>query len=85
MIAALCFGALFGFPLIVWGLLLIFDRDRTWQKKLTRAVGPLQRSRAWDIRQIIYGALLVAFGAAILIALTLFNYAAQGISPPAPF
>lgn len=85
MIAALCFGALFGLPLIVWGMLLIVDRDRAWQKKLTRADSPLQRNRAWDIRQIIYGTLLVIFGAVILIALTLFNYAAQGISPPAPF
>ena len=85
MIAALCFGASFGLPLIVWGLLLIFDRDRAWQKKLTRAVGPLQRNRAWDSRQIIYGTLLIVFGAAIIIALTLFNYAAQSLSPPAPF
>lgn len=85
MIAALCFGALFGLPFIVWGLLLIVDRDRAWQKKRTRAASPLQRNRAWDIRQIIYGTLLIVFGIAILIALTLFNYAAQSLSPPAPF
>lgn len=85
MIAALCFGALFGLPLIVWGMLLIVDRDRAWQKRLTRVASPLQRNRAWDIRQIIYGTLLIVFGAVILIALTLFNYAAQGISPPPPF
>ena len=87
MIAALCFGTLFGFPFIIWGLLLIFDRSRTWQKKLAHGTAnhPPKRTRAWDIRQIIYGALLVAFGTAVVIAFSLFNYAAQGISPPPPF
>ena len=87
MIAALCFGALFGLPFIVWGLLLIFDRSRTWQKKLVHSKANTlpKRTRAWDIRQIIYGTLMVIFGAVIIIALSLFNYAAQNISPPPPF
>lgn len=87
MIPALCFGAVFGFPFIIWGLLLIFDRGRTWQKKLANSAAshPPKRTRAWDIRQIIYGALLIAFGAAVIIAFSLFNYAAQSISPPPPF
>ena len=87
MIPALCFGAVFGCPFIIWGLLLIFDRGRIWQKKLANSASshPPKRTRAWDIRQIIYGALLIAFGAAVIIALSLFNYAAQSISPPPPF
>ncbi len=87
VIAALCFGALFGLPFIVWGLLLIFDRSRTWQKKLVHGKANVipQRTRAWDIRQIIYGTFMVIFGAVIIIALSLFNYAAQRISPPPPF
>lgn len=86
MIAALCFGALFGLPFIVWGLLLIFDRSRTWQKRLAQSKANVipQRTRAWDVRQIIYGMFMVILGAVIIIALSLFNYAVQGISPP-PF
>ena len=87
MVAALCFGGLFGAPFIIWGLLLIFDRSRSWQKKLihSSAASPPHRTRAWDIRQIIYGMLLIIFGIVLVIALSLFNYAAQSISPPAPF
>ena len=39
MIAAICFGALFGVPFIIWGLILIRDRDRTWQKKTAARQG----------------------------------------------
>lgn len=85
MLGALCFGTVFGFPFITWGLFLIFDRDRTWQKKIEKSKKPLQRTSGWDTRQIIYGSLLVIFGTAVLIVLTLFNFAAQSISPPAPF
>ncbi len=86
VIEALCFGAIFGIPFIVWGLILIFDRERTWQKKLQRrANSPPQRTRAWDRRQILYGALLILFGAVLLIALTIFNFLAQAISPAPPF
>ncbi len=87
MIAALCFGAAFGFPFIVWGIILIIDRDRSWQRKLRRSQekGPPQRTRAWDRRQIMYGILLALFGVAVLLLLSAFNYLAQGISPPAPF
>lgn len=87
MIAALCFGGIFGCPFIIWGLILIFDRDRSWQKALQRSATdtPIQRTRNWDRRQVIYGALLIAFGVTVLMLLSLFNYLAQGISPPAPF
>lgn len=86
MIGALCFGTVFGFPFIAWGLFLIFDRDRTWQKKLAKSKSkkPLDRTPAWDTRQIIYGATLVILGVVILIALILFNLAIQNISPPFP-
>lgn len=87
MLAALCFGSFFGLPFIAWGVILIVDRDRTWQRKLQRGPGdsPPRRTRAWDRRQIIYGTLLAAFGAALLLLLSVFNYLAQAISPPAPF
>ena len=87
MIAALCFGAAFGFPFIVWGIILIVDRDRTWQRKLRRAEAGdrLRRTSAWDRRQIMYGILLALFGAAVCVLLATFNFLAQGISPPAPF
>jgi len=87
MLGAICFGTVFGFPFIVWGLFLIFDRDRTWQRKLEKSKSnePLKRTQAWDTRQIIYGAIMVTVGTAILIALALINFAAQQISPPAPF
>ncbi|MDE2776776.1 MAG: hypothetical protein OXI77_12610 [Chloroflexota bacterium] len=44
-----------------------------------------QRKPAWDRRQIIYGMLLVIFGATILLLLSAFNYLAQTVSPSAPF
>ncbi|MCY3779991.1 MAG: hypothetical protein OXG78_06760 [Chloroflexi bacterium] len=87
MVAAICFGAVFGFPFIVWGIILIVDRDRTWQRKLLRGnpgESP-RRTAAWDRRQIVYGVLLVLFGAGAFILLASFNYLAQAISPPAPF
>ena len=62
-------------------------RDRTWQRRLQRAKGveQLRRTDAWDRRQILYGSLLILFGAIVFILLTAFNYLAQGISPPSPF
>ena len=87
MIAAACFGLAFGMPFMVWGIILIVDRDRTWQRKLQRAQPGerLNRNSAWDRRQIIYGILLAMFGAAVFIVLALLNAFAQGISPPPPF
>lgn len=87
MLGALCFGTVFGFPFIVWGLFLAFDRDRTWQKKLEKAKSktPLVRTKAWDMRQKIYGSILVIIGTALLIGLALINYAAQSISPTLNF
>ncbi len=87
MIAALCFGSLFGFPFIAWGIILILDRDRTWRKRLERGreESPPQRTKAWDRRQIIYGSLLILFGIAALALLSALNYLAQSVSPPAPF
>ena len=87
MIAALCFGSLFGFPFIIWGVILIVDRDRSWQKILQRGqqATPPKRTRAWDRRQIAYGSLLILLGATVLLLLSVFNYLAQGISPPSPF
>ena len=86
MIAAICFGALFGVPFIIWGLILIRDRDRTWQKQLQRGKDavPPQRTRAWDMRQQFYGLLLILFGVIVLLSLSLVNYLAQGISPLSP-
>ncbi|MCY4061335.1 MAG: hypothetical protein OXG53_03090 [Chloroflexi bacterium] len=87
MLAALCFGSIFGLPFIAWGVILIVDRDRTWRRKLQRSrdESPPRRTRAWDQRQIIYGSLLVVFGATVLLLFSIFNYLAQAISPPAPF
>ncbi|MDE2950601.1 MAG: hypothetical protein OXT68_07520 [Chloroflexota bacterium] len=87
MIAALCFGGIFGCPFIAWGLVLIVDRDRSWRRRLERSAAspPPARSRGWDRRQVIYGVLLIVFGVTVLIFLGVFNYLAQGISPPAPF
>lgn len=87
MLAAICFGSIFGLPFIVWGVILIVDRDRTWRRKLQRshADSPPRRTRAWDRRQVIYGTLLAVFGTALLLLLSVFNYLAQAISPPAPF
>jgi len=86
MIAAICFGAAFGLPFIVWGVILILDRDRSWQRYLRRYHGETpQRKPAWDRRQIIYGTLLVIFGATILLLFSAFNYLAQTVSPSAPF
>ena len=87
MIAAICFGSMFGVPFIVWGIILIADRDRTWRKKLERGreSSPPQRTRNWDRRQMLYGSLLILFGIVILMLLSAFNYLAQTISPPAPF
>lgn len=86
MIAALCFGMAFGCPFIVWGVILIVDRDRTWQRQLVRAgTGETpKRTPAWDRRQIIYGMLLSLLGSIIFVVLALFNFLAQGISPPPP-
>lgn len=87
MAAAICFGSVFGLPFIVWGFILIVDRDRTWQRQLqrNRSNRPKRRTRAWDRRQIAYGALLIVFGLAVLLLLSAFNYVAQSISPPAPY
>ena len=87
MLAALCFGSIFGLPFIVWGVILVVDRDRTWQRKLQRSHddSPPRRTRAWDRRQIIYGTLLAIFGAFVLLLFSAFNFLAQAISPPAPF
>ena len=87
MVAAVCFGSIFGIPFIVWGIILIIDRDRSWQRRLRHARGKVapRRTGAWDRRQVIYGVLLIIFGGAVLLALTVFNYLAQSISPPAPF
>lgn len=83
MLGALCFGTVFGFPFIIWGLFLIFDRDRTWQKKIekNKSKTALIRTQTWDTLQIIYGAILVVIGVVILVALVVFNLAAQSLTP----
>lgn len=87
MLAAICFGTIFGAPFIVWGVILIVDRDRTWQRKLQRSkrASPPCRSASWDRWQIIQGSLLLVFGLTVLLLFSAFNYFAQSISPPAPF
>jgi len=84
MLGALCFGTVFSFPFITWGLFFIFDRDRTWQKKTEKSKSKeaLIRTRAWDTRQIIYGTILVTIGVVVWIALFAINLAAQSLSPP---
>jgi hypothetical protein len=87
MLGALCFGTAFGFPFITWGLFLIFDRDRTWQKKIEKNTSKtaLIRTQAWDTRQIIYGSILLIIGIIILFSLVLFNLTAQSLTPvPTP-
>ena len=87
VIAAICFGSIFGVPFIIWGVILIVDRDRTWQRNLRRGIESTtpRRTSAWDRRQIFYGSLLIFFGVAVLFILSLFNYLAQSMSPSAPF
>ena len=87
MLAAICFGSIFGLPFIAWGVILIVDRDRTWQRKLQRnhENSPPLRTPDWDRRQIIYGTLLTVLGATVLLLFSVFNYLTQAISPPAPF
>jgi len=87
MLAALCFGAAFSLPIIVWGLILLLDRDRSWQRHLrrSRSPSPPQRSQAWERRQILLGGLLIFFGAALWLLLAWFNIEAQRVSPPAPW
>ena len=85
MLGAICFGGVFGFPLIIWGALLIFDRDRSWSRLQMRPSAPPRRTQAWDRRQIIYGCLLVALGLTLFIALGTVNFLLQAVSPPAPF
>jgi len=83
MLGALCFGTVFGFPFITWGLFLIFDRDRTWQKKVekNKSKTALIRTQTWDTLQIVYGGILVTLGVVILVALVVFNLAAQSLTP----
>ena len=83
----MCFGMAFGAPFVVLGLILIFDRERSWQRRIQRGTSdtPPRRTRSWDRRQIAYGMALIAFGIAIIIGLSVFNLWAQGFSPPAPF
>lgn len=87
MLAAVCFGSIFGVPFIAWGVILIVNRDRTWQRKRQRSQdqSPPRRTRAWDRRQILYGTLLAVFGAVVLLLFSVFNYLAQAVSPPAPY
>jgi hypothetical protein len=87
MLAAVCFGTIFGAPFIVWGIILIVDRDRSWQRKVQRSKrgSTPRRSVGWDRRQIAYGTLLVILGLLLLFLFSAFNYLLQSISPPAPF
>ncbi len=87
MIAAMCFGSVFGLPFIACGIILIADRDRTWRRKSQRSTSASapQRTAAWDRRQIFYGLLLILLGSVIFGALAAFNYFAQSIAPAAPF
>ena len=85
MLGAICFGGVFGLPFIIWGALLIFDRDRSWQKLQRRASAPPRRTKAWGRRQIVYGCLLATLGLALLISLGTINYLLQAVSPAAPF
>lgn len=87
MLAAICFGSIFGAPFVLWGMILIVDRDRSWQRKFerSRAERPPRRTASWDRRQIIYGTILVILGAAVFLLFSAFNYLAQSISPPPPF
>ena len=84
MLGALCFGAVFGLPFIIWGAILILDRERSWQRRQRRATSPQRRGKAWDRRQIAYGCLLIALGIALFAALAAANYMLQAVSPPAP-
>ena len=86
MTGAICFGAAFGLPFMALGLILIVDRERSWQRKLRNArAGEIpRRSPGWDRRQIGLGLLLILFGAAVFALLLGFNLWAQGISPAAP-
>ena len=70
MIGAICFGAAFGLPFVAWGAILIFDRDRSWQRYVQRYQSEApQRTPAWHRRQIISEVLLLIFGATIIAAL----------------
>ncbi len=87
MLAAVCFGSIFGLPFVVWGVILIVDRDRSWRRKFerSRADPPPRRTASWDRRQIIYGMILLMFGLSVFLLFSAVNYLAQSFSPPAPF
>ena len=73
----LCLAAWIGVPFIVWGLLLIFNRDATWRAKEVRAAKKnkvIQRTEQWDQRQITLGRVLVVVGSVALIVITLLVF-----------
>ena len=84
MITAICFGSIFGVPFFILGLILIRDRDRTWAINLreSRDKGvPPRRTKAWDLSQQLFGALLILFGGLVLWALILFNHRESLVVP----
>lgn len=76
IVQSFCTGSFFGVPLILWGILLLRDRDRTWevQRRRNEARGIIRkRTPAWDRRQILYGSLMIFAGAMLIIGLTVFS------------
>lgn len=73
-------GFVIGGPFVLWGLLLIFDRDRTWrvQNKRNVARGTLkERTQAWDRRQIMFGSILILLGAFLFLIMGLNGFRIQ--------
>lgn len=76
-------GFVMGGPFVLWGLLLIFDKNRTWLVQERRNAKRLQnqqkriRTPEWDRRQSIYGSLLVMVGVVIFLIVGLNGFRIQ--------
>ena len=72
-----------GGPFVLWGLLLIFDKDRTWKVQERRNMRRLhnqqtrKRTAEWDRRQSIYGSLLLLVGIIIFFIVGLNGFRIQ--------
>jgi len=73
-------GFVIGGPFVLWGLLLIFDRDRTWRVQNQRNIvsGTVkERTLTWDRRQIMFGAILILLGTFLFFIMGLNGFRIQ--------
>lgn len=73
-------GFVIGTPFILWGLLLIFDKDRTWmvqERRNTKRGIVRKRTNQWEHRQSTYGSILVIVGIIALLIVGLNGFRIQ--------